>query len=143
MMICSHLVEGSVQWSGNRVRVNAQLIDARTDGHLWGQTYDRDLSDLFAIQSEIAKTIADQLQIKLSPSEKNAIEQTPTVDVPAFDLYARAKNLLVTALDSGGRTAFLHAADLLNQAVGRDPSFFQSYCELPYCHDALFFFALD
>ncbi len=78
-----------------------------------------------------------------SPSEKNAIERTPTVDVPAFDLYARAKNLLVTAVHSGGRTDFLHAADLLNQAVARDPSFFQAYCQLAYAHDALYFFALD
>src|SRR5216117_3746992 len=70
----AHLVEGSVQRTGNRVRVNAQLVDARTDRHLWAQTYDRDLADVFAIQSEIAKTIADQLQAKLSPREKNAIE---------------------------------------------------------------------
>ena len=66
----AHVVEGSVQRVGNRVRVNAQLIDARTDAHLWAQTYDRDLADVFAIQSEIAKAIADQLQAKLSPSEK-------------------------------------------------------------------------
>src|SRR5215469_3269837 len=69
----AHVVEGSVQRTGNRVRVNAQLIDARTDAHLWGQTYDRDLADVFAIQSEIAKSIADQLEAKLSPNEKDAI----------------------------------------------------------------------
>src|SRR5215472_1356402 len=92
----ANVVEGSVQRSGNRVRVNAQLVDARTDGHLWAQTYDRDLADVFAIQSEIAKTIADQLQAKLSPSEKKAIEQPPTTDLAAFDLYSRAKSLLLT-----------------------------------------------
>ncbi len=80
-----------------RVRVNAQLIDARTDAHLWAQTYDRDLADVFAIQSEIAKAIADQLQAKLSPNEKKAIEQPPTTDLAAFDLYSRAKSLLLTA----------------------------------------------
>src|SRR5436853_4076520 len=90
----AHLLEGSVQRAANRVRVNAQLIDARTDAHLWAQTYDRDLADVFAIQSEIAKAIADQLQAKLSPSEKAAIEQQPTADVTAFDLYSRAKNLI-------------------------------------------------
>jgi len=74
----AHLLEGSVQRAGGKVRVNAQLIDARTDAHLWAQTYDRDLADVFAIQSEIAKTIADQLQAKLSPSEKAAIEKPPT-----------------------------------------------------------------
>src|SRR5438270_718180 len=91
----AHLLEGSVQRANNRVRVNAQLIDARNDAHLWAQTYDRDLADVFAIQSEIAKTIADQLQAKLSPSEKNAIERPPTADVTAFDIYTRAKDLIL------------------------------------------------
>ena len=93
----AHVVEGSVQRAANKVRVNAQLIDARNDAHLWAQTYDRDLADVFAIQSEIAKAIADQLQAKLSPNEKKAIEQPPTTDLAAFDLYSRAKSLLLTA----------------------------------------------
>ena len=93
----AHVVEGSVQRAANKIRVNAQLIDARTDAHLWAQTYDRDLADVFAIQSEIAKAIADQLQAKLSPNEKKAIEQPPTTDLAAFDLYSRAKSLLLTA----------------------------------------------
>src|SRR6184192_3875107 len=108
----SHLVEGSVQRSGNRVRVNAQLIDARTDRHLWAQTYDRDLADVFTIQSEIAKTIADQLQAKLSPREENAIQRSPTSDISAFDLYARAKNILLTE-GSIGKAEKLQAVDLL------------------------------
>ena len=91
----AHVVEGSVQRAANKVRVNAQLIDARTDAHLWAQTYDRDLADVFAIQSEIAKAIADQLQAKLSPNEKKAIEQPPTTDLAAFDLYSRAKSLVL------------------------------------------------
>src|SRR5205814_1010177 len=85
----ARLLEGSVQRVANRVRVNAQLIDARNNAHLWAQTYDRDLADVFAIQSEIAKAIADQLQANLSPTEKNAIEQRPTTDVAAFELYSR------------------------------------------------------
>jgi TolB-like protein len=93
----AHLLEGSVQRSGNKIRVNAQLIDTRTDAHIWAETYDRDLADLFVIQSEIAKAIADQLQAKLSPNEKKAIEQPPTTDLAAFDLYSRAKSLLLTA----------------------------------------------
>ena len=93
----AHLLEGSVQRAANRVRVNAQLIDARTDAHLWAQTYDRDLADIFAIQSEIAKAIAEQLQAKLSPNEKKAIEQPPTTDLAAFDLYSKAKSLLLNA----------------------------------------------
>ena len=99
----AHVLEGSVQRAAKRVRVNAQLIDARTDAHLWAQTYDRDLADVFAIQSEIAKAIADQLQAKLSPNEKKAIEQPPTTDLAAFDLYSRAKSLLLTAAISTTR----------------------------------------
>ena len=90
----AHVVEGSVQRADRRVRVNAQLIDARNDAHLWAQTYDRDLADVFAIQSEIAKAIAEQLQAKLSPREKSDIEQPPTTDIPAFELYSRARDLL-------------------------------------------------
>jgi TolB-like protein/tRNA A-37 threonylcarbamoyl transferase component Bud32/Tfp pilus assembly protein PilF len=140
----AHVVEGSVERSGNRVRVNVQLLDARTDRHLWGETYDRDLSDVFAIQSEIAKTIAEQLQAKLSPAEKNAIERPPTNDISAFDLYTRAKNLVVRGtLGSTNRTDFLEAVDLLNEAVARDPSFFDAYCQLAYAHDAIYFAGYD
>jgi TolB-like protein len=92
----AHLLEGSVQRAANKIRVNAQLIDARTDAHLWAQTYDRDLADVFAIQSEIAKAIAEQLQARLSPNEKAAIEKPPTADLAAFDLYTRAKTLLLS-----------------------------------------------
>ncbi len=128
----AHVVEGSVQRAGNRVRVNAQLIDARTDAHLWAQTYDRDLADVFAIQTEIAKTIADQLQAKLSPSEKSAIEQPPTTDITAFNLYSHAKNLFLTAFAGTNGRDLLQAADLLKQAVARDPLFFQAYCQLAF-----------
>jgi tetratricopeptide (TPR) repeat protein len=138
----AHLVEGSVQRAGNRVRVNAQLLDARTDRQLWAQTYDRDLADVFAIQSEIATAIADQLQAKLSPGEKNAIERPPTGDIAAFDLYTRAKDLS-TNLTSNARANLLQAIDLLNEAVARDPSFFQAYCQLAYTHDQLYFLGFD
>jgi len=136
----AHVVEGSVQRSGNRVRVNAQLLDARTDGQLWAQTYDRDLADVFAIQSEIAKSIADQLQAKLSPSEKSAIERPPTSDITAFELYAQAKNVLAIR---NARANLLEAADLLNQAVTRDPAFFKAYCQLAHTHDRLYFLGYD
>ena len=135
----AHVLEGSVQRSGNRVRVNAQLVEARTDRHLWAQTYDRDLADVFAIQSEIATAIADQLQAKLSPREKAAIERPPTADLAAFDVYAHAKDLLVTAnAGTTGKADFLQAIDLLNQAVARDPSFFEAYCRLAEAHDSLY-----
>ncbi len=136
----AHLLEGSVQRANNRIRVNAQLIDARTDAHLWAQTYDRDLADIFAIQSEIAKTIADQLQAKLSPREKAAIEQPPTTDLAAFDLYGRAKTLLLNTSFTTLRTDnLLQAVDLLNEAVARDPNFLLAYCQLADGHDQLYF----
>jgi TolB-like protein/class 3 adenylate cyclase/Tfp pilus assembly protein PilF len=135
----AHVVEGSVQRAANKVRVNAQLIDARNDAHLWAQTYDRDLADVFAIQSEIAKTIADQLQAKLSPSEKKAIEQPPTTDLAAFDLYSRAKSLLITTRFSATNDPDLRkAVELLDEAVKRDPSFFDAYCQLAYAHESLY-----
>jgi serine/threonine protein kinase/Tfp pilus assembly protein PilF len=135
----AHLVEGSVQRSGNRVRVNTQLVDARTDRHLWAQTYDRDLADIFGIQSEIAKTIADELQAKLSQNEKSEIERPPTSDVSAFDVYTRAKNLFLAAShSSSGKKDLLQAVDLLNQAVARDPAFFQAYCQLARAHGLLY-----
>ena len=135
----AHVVEGSVQRAANKVRVNAQLIDARTDAHLWAQTYDRDLADVFAIQSEIAKAIADQLQAKLSPNEKKAIEQPPTTDLAAFDLYSRAKSLLLTAGFSATSEPDLRKAiELLDEAVKRDPSFFDAYCQLAYAHEYLY-----
>ena len=140
----AHVLEGSVQRAANRVRVNAQLIDARTDAHLWAQTYDRDLADVFAIQSEIAKAIADQLQAKLSPNEKAAIEKPPTTDVTAFDLYSRAKTLnYSTSFSAANQQKLLQAADLLNQAIARDPSFFLAYCQLAYTHNQLYFLGID
>src|SRR5438128_538981 len=135
----AHLLEGSVQRAANRVRVNAQLIDARTDAHLWAQTYDRDLADVFAIQSEIAKAIADQLQAKLSPNEKAAIEKPPTTDLAAFDLYTRAKTLLLTtSFGTANEQSLRQAIELLNQAVTRDPAFFEAYCQLAYAHEGLY-----
>jgi serine/threonine-protein kinase len=135
----AHLLEGSVQRDAKRVRVNVQLIDARTDAHLWAQTYDRDLADVFAIQSEIAKAIADQLQAKLSPNEKKAIEQPPTTDLAAFDLYSRAKSLLLTAAISMTSDPDLRKAiKLLDEAVKRDPSFFDAYCQLAFAHEWLY-----
>jgi len=129
----AHLLEGSVQRAANRVRVNAQLIDARTDAHLWAQTYDRDLADVFAIQSEIAKAIADQLQARLLPNAKMAIEKAPTTDLTAFDLYTRAKTLLLsTSFGTTLEQNLRQAVELLNRAVQRDPAFFEAYCQLLY-----------
>jgi serine/threonine protein kinase len=140
----SRILEGSVQRAGNRVRVSAQLIDAKTDTHLWAERYDRDLADVFAIQSEIAKAIADQLQAKISPTERAAIEQPPTRDVSAFELYSRAKTLMLSSSFSARtKDIQLQAIDLLNRAVARDPQFFLAYCQLARAHDILYLINLD
>jgi TolB-like protein/Tfp pilus assembly protein PilF/predicted Ser/Thr protein kinase len=133
----SHVLEGSTRRNGSRIRLNAQLIDTRTDTHVWAEQYDRDLNDLFAIQSEIAQKVAEQLRAKISVAEKLAIERRPTADLTAFDLYSRAIDILFAR---NRRVAdFPRAIDLLNQAVARDQSFLQAYCQLAFAHDALYF----
>src|SRR5262249_28374549 len=136
----SHVLEGSVRRDTSRIHLNAQLIDTRTDTHVWAEQYDRYLSEMFAIQSEIAQKVAKQLHAKISASEKLAIESNSTADIAAFDLYTRAKNILLVA---GQRTnaQLLQAVDLLNQAVERDPSFFDAYCQLAFAHDAIYFYS--
>jgi TolB-like protein/class 3 adenylate cyclase/cytochrome c-type biogenesis protein CcmH/NrfG len=123
----AHLLEGSVQRAANKIRVIAQLIDARNDTHLWGQTYDRDLADVFAIQTEIAQAIANQLQAKISPSEKAAISQPPTTDLSANALYVQAKELEFKAPE---QESLLQAVHLLEEAVERDPNFMLAYSML-------------
>jgi TolB-like protein/predicted Ser/Thr protein kinase len=137
----SHVLEGSVRRIGTRLRMNAQLIDTRTDTHVWVEQYDRDLNDLFAIQSEIAQKIAGQLRAKISPAEKVAIERKPTGDLLAFELYSRAISL--TPISRGGIADSGQQIDLLNGAVARDPSFFEAYCALASSHDQIYFFGLD
>jgi TolB-like protein/class 3 adenylate cyclase len=140
----AHVLEGNVQRAGGKVRINAQLVDTRTDEHLWGQTYDRDLADVFAIQSEIAQKIADQLEAKISPREKAAIEERPTKDLSAYDLYLRAALLIDKAAYGGDeRKDFFQAVDLLNQAIAQDPGFLLAYCRLAEAHDALYFHQVD
>ncbi len=124
----AHLLEGSVQRSGNRVRVTAQLIDARTDTHQWAERYDRDLADVFAIQSEIAKAIADQLQAKLSPQEKARVEEIPTENTEAYELYLRANQIARnpdTLLED-----YKAAEQLYMQAIALDPNFALAHARL-------------
>jgi len=133
----AHVLEGSVQRAANRVRVNAQLIDARNDAHMWAETYDRELADVFDIQSEIAKKITDQLQTKLSPKEEEMMQAKPTNDMAAYDLYLRATEIwrnLSTSSGSGGREKVKEAIRLLDQAVGRDSTFVPALCALARAH---------
>ena len=139
----AHVLEGTVQRAGSRVRVNAQLIDARTDSQLWAERYDRDVADVFAIESELAGKIVVQLQAKISPSEKAAIEQKPTADLAAYDLYIRAKTLIETAgFSTPARESLAEAIRLLNQAIERDPAFALAYYQLAQAHDQ-FYFGID
>jgi TolB-like protein/Flp pilus assembly protein TadD len=141
----AHVLEGSVQRSANRVRVSAQLIDARNDTHVWAEKYDRDLADVFAIQSEIAEKIADQLQAKLSPIEKSAMNERPTSDMVAYDLYLRAKELIYDsdAYPARARETYFKAVQLLDQAVTRDPAFLLAHCQLAYAHDQIYWQGFD
>jgi TolB-like protein/Tfp pilus assembly protein PilF len=140
----AHLVEGSVQRSGNHVRVNAQLFDGRTEQSLWGQTYDGDIADFFTMQSRIAMAIAGELHATLSEDEKSEIERPATKDITAFDLYMRAKQVFATpSFNVSSKANLLQAEDLLNQSVARDPSFFRGYCLLTFVNDALYFFGHD
>ena len=139
----SHLLKGSVRWEAGRIHLSAQLIDTRTDNQVWAEEYDQDLANVFLTQSEIAREVADQLEAKVSAVEKAAIEEPPTSDLVAYDFYLRARDLLLTLFSSRAMADLLQAADLLDQAVARDPSFFQAYCQLAYTHDQLYFFGFD
>jgi TolB-like protein/class 3 adenylate cyclase/Tfp pilus assembly protein PilF len=139
----AHVLEGTVQRAGGRVRVNAQLIDARTDSQLWAERYDRDIADVFAIESEVAGKIIAQLKSKLSPEEKAAIEERPTADLAAHDLYAHAKTLIDNATLAETRKDLFEAVRLLDEAVHRDPSFFLAYYQLAHAHDAIYQIGFD
>jgi serine/threonine protein kinase len=139
----ANVLEGTVQRAGNHLRVNVQLVDTRGGTVVWAEQYDRDLNDLFAVQSDIAQKIAKRLHTEISVTEKVAIERPPTNDLVAFDLYTRAENLLLTSFSSAAKAKLLEAADLLNEAIARDPSFLHAYCRLVYTHDLLYLLGLD
>ena len=141
----SHILEGTISRSRGSARfhLKARLIDARTGTLVWTDGYDRDLNDLFSVQSELAQKVAEQLRAKISPTEKLAMERPPTTDLIAFDFYSRANSLLTLRLSSAMKANLLQAADLLDQAVARDPSFLQAYCQLVYAHDQLYFLGYD
>ena len=140
----AHLLEGSVQRAGGKVRVNAQLIDARNDAHLWAQTYDRELADVFAIQSEIARTIAEELKAKISPTEKAAIEKPPTTNLAAYDLYLRAQALNLDTTDqSRAKENIPESVRLLDEVVSRDPDFVSAWCLLSNVHGTSYYLGHD
>lgn len=128
----SHVLEGSVRKVDGRIRVNAQLIDTRTDAHLWAETYERARADLFGLESELAQQVAARLSTKVSRAEKSAIEERPTQDVEAYEFYARARQLIGSwsVMDPDPMANAMAAVELLEKAVGRDPNFALAWCAL-------------
>jgi len=138
----SHVVEGTVRRSAGKLHVNAQLVDTRTDTGIWAEEYDRDLKDVFAIEAEVAQSIANRLRAKVSAAEKMAMQEWPTKDLVAYDLYVHATSLIDKAPyapDEEQGTDYFQAVELLNQAITRDPAFLLGYCRLAEAHDALYF----
>jgi TolB-like protein len=127
------LLEGAVQKSGDKVRVNVQLIDARTDSHLWAKTYDRDFKDVFAAESEVAQEITDTLKAKLSPSESHALSSVPTQDPQAYDLFLQGEYQLRAAESAPLAATYARAEGFYREAIKRDPKFAQAYAALAYC----------
>src|SRR2546429_2098796 len=138
----SHVLEGSVRRDAGRIHLNAQLIDTRTDTHVWAEEYNRDLADVFAIQTEIAQKIANQLHAKISAREKVAMEERPTKDLVAYDLYVHAASLIDEASYAPEQERwkdYFQAVELLNLAIARDPALLLAYCRLAEAHDELYF----
>ncbi len=140
----AYVLEGSVERGGGKVRVRAKLIDARTDTQTWAERYDRDLADVFAIQSDIAQTITDQLRAQLSPREAAAIQERPTADLAAYDLYLRAKELFdQTGYANSSEKNLPDTVRLLDEAVARDPRFLAAFCLLARAHDDIYWDGID
>src|SRR5438034_6261523 len=122
------LLEGSVRRAGNRVRVSVQLINANNDEHIWAEDYDRDLMDVFAIQTDLAQKIASALQAKLSPNEKARLDRQPTKDSDAYLLYLQAHDY--ANRPDRFRDTSLKAEELFEQAIKLDPNFALAFAGL-------------
>jgi TolB-like protein/Flp pilus assembly protein TadD len=137
----AHLLEGTVRRNGNRVRVTTELIDSQTEITVWSDSYDRELTDIFAIQSDIAQTVASRLSVRLSTTERKEIAEKPTNDLEAYDLYLKAKELIdnteLFEIGDEGEN-LLNAIGLLEEATRKDSSFTLAYCLLVQAHDDLY-----
>jgi len=132
----AHILEGSVQKASDQVRVNVQLINALTDAHLWADTYDRKLTDIFAVETDIAKTIAETLQAKLSGSEKTAMAKKPTVNPEAYELYLKGRFFWNKRTGDDLRKSI----EYLKQAIGKDPGYARAYAALADSYGLLRFY---
>ena len=136
----ANVVEGTVRRDGNRVRITIRLVDARKDEALWSESYDRDLTDIFAIQSEVAQAVASKLSARLSPEEKKRIEAEPTNNLEAYDLYLRANEMILDVQFETGdeRERLLSAIRLLEEATKKDSRFALAFCQIAKANDALY-----
>jgi serine/threonine protein kinase/tetratricopeptide (TPR) repeat protein len=138
----SHVLEGTVRRSGGKVHVNAQLVDTGTAAGVWAEEYDRDLNEVFAIETEVAQSIANRLRAKVSARERLAMQERPTQDLVAYDFYVHAAALIDEASYAPEQERwkdYFQAVELLNQAIARDPAFLLAYCRLAEAHDELYF----
>src|ERR1051326_2172214 len=135
----SHVLEGTVRRSGGKLHVNAQLVDTRNDEDIWADEYARDLNDVFAIEAEVAQSIANRLRAKLSARERAAIQERPTKDLAAYDFYVRAIPAIEVADSDTKPKEISQTVDLLNKAIARDPDFLLAYYWLARAQDWLYF----
>ena len=129
----ANILEGSVQKAGEQVRISVQLINAETDAHLWADTYDRKLTDVFVVETDIATTIADSLKAKLTRSERQAIAVRPTANPEAYELYLKGRFLWNKRTGADMRKAI----DYFNHAIAKDPNYALAYAGLADCYDLL------
>jgi TolB-like protein/Tfp pilus assembly protein PilF len=138
----SKLLEGTVQREGNRVRVSTELVDALSNQTLWADRFDRDLTDIFSVQSEVAQTVAGKLQAQLTGAQKKEIDQQPTENLAAYDLYLQGKELVyrgfISQNDDSAQRQIQAGIAKLEQAIGLDPQFALAYCALVNAHDYLY-----
>ena len=139
----AYVLEGTVRRAGTRVRLNAQLIDARTDAHIWAETFDRELTDLFALQSELAERIVRQLRANLSPSEMAGLQEPPTRSLAAYDLYVEARDLFHWSGIGDPQENGEHGLPLLERALALDPQFALAHYLASRIHGELFWFGYD
>ena len=139
----AYILEGTVRREANSVRINAQLIDARTDLHVWSDTFDREITDLFALQTELARRIAFALRANLSPREKAGLQVHPTSDLDAYELFLRARDLFRWSGSGDPRENGERALHLLRDAIRRDPQFALAHCLASRFHGELYWFGYD
>jgi adenylate cyclase len=130
------VLEGSIRRAGNRVRITAQLIDAATGGHVWADRYDRDLTDIFAVQDEVTRQIVDALKVKLTPGEEARIADNPTDSIDAHDLFLRGREILVGHITR--RESYERARGLFERAIALDPAYGAAYAGLAMAHHLAF-----